>query len=139
MRGFIRKYWVLASRSKKNTIAVILELVAAILVFPVHYRVPASCEVQPYFLQQVAAPFDGVLEKTFVRPGDQVEKGQLLARLDGREIGWRLSQAVAQREIALKKRNQALFDAVDQDSLHLWHILGHPRHDVASAAFVEPF
>jgi multidrug resistance efflux pump len=107
VRGFIRKYWVRASRSKKSVIAVALGIVAAILVFPVSYRVPASCEVQPYFLQQVAAPFDGVLEKTFVRPGDQVEQGQLLARLDGREIGWRLSQAVAQREIALKKRNQA--------------------------------
>lgn len=107
IRGFIRKYWVRASRSKKHTIAAALGIVVAIFLFPVSYRVPASCEVQPYFLQQVAAPFDGVLEKTFVRPGDRVEKGQLLAKLDGREIGWRLSQAVAQREIALKKRNQA--------------------------------
>ncbi|MCF6310862.1 MAG: efflux RND transporter periplasmic adaptor subunit [Verrucomicrobiales bacterium] len=107
IRGFVRKYWVRASRSKKHTIVAVLGIVMAVFLFPVAYRVPASCEVQPYFLQQVAAPFDGVLEKTFVRPGDQVEKGQLLAKLDGREIGWRLSQAVAQREIALKKRNQA--------------------------------
>jgi multidrug efflux pump subunit AcrA (membrane-fusion protein) len=107
VRGFVRKNWERASRSKKNTMAVALATVVAIFAFPVAYRVPANCEVQPYFLQQVAAPFDGVLEKTFVRPGDRVEQGQLLARLDGREIGWRLSQAIAQREIALKKRNQA--------------------------------
>lgn len=107
VRGFIRKNWVRASRSKKSRMAAVLAIIVVILVFPVSYRVPTTCEVQPYHLQQVAAPFDGVLEKTFVRPGDRVEEGQLLARLDGREIGWRLSQAIAQREIALKKRNQA--------------------------------
>ena len=40
---------------------------------------------------QDAAPYDGALEKSLVKPGDLVSEGQVLARMDEREISLELS------------------------------------------------
>ena len=37
-----------------------------------------------------------------------MEKGKLIAMLDGKDIGWRLAEAVAKRDVAAKRRDQAL-------------------------------
>jgi multidrug efflux pump subunit AcrA (membrane-fusion protein) len=110
-RGFLgawKRFWATASRFKKTaTIAApILFLVAMFL--PVPYRVSAGCRLQPEVTRQVAAPFDGILEKALVKPGQTVEASQLLAVLDGKEIRWKLAEAIAKRESALKERDQAM-------------------------------
>jgi len=82
-------------------------LLVAMLI-PVPYRIGAPAQLGPVESRQIAAPFSGILEETQVKPGDTVETGQLLARLDGKEIGWRLAEAVAKRDVAGKRRDQAL-------------------------------
>ena len=56
----------------------------------------------------IVAPYDGTLEKSQVRPGSEVSQGDLLARMDGREIHWELAGLRADRNQASKKRDTAL-------------------------------
>ncbi len=107
LRGAIHRFWSNATRFKRAAVATVAAVVAVILVIPVPHRVSAPCEVQPKTMRQVASPFDAVLEEVFVKPGDQVTEGQLLANLDGKEVGWRYAQALAEREMAVKKRDLA--------------------------------
>lgn len=105
VRGSIHRFWGTATRFKKGAIAAVVAFIVLLLLLPVPHRVSAPCEVQPKTMRQVAAPFDGILEEVFVKPGDRVEANQLLANLDGKEVGWRHAQALAEREMAEKKRN----------------------------------
>ncbi len=79
--------------------------VAVILLLPVMYSVNATSELQPVERRYVAAPFAGPLEECLVEPGDVVQKDQLLARMDGREIRWELAEVHASLNKAIKERN----------------------------------
>lgn len=87
-------------------------LAAACLLFllalPMPYRIECSCEVQPVTRRFVAAPYDGTLEKTLVSPGDVVREGDVLARMDEREIRWELAGLNADRARAEKERDAAM-------------------------------
>jgi len=80
--------------------------VAALL--PLPYPVRATCELQPVVRRVIAAPFDGILLRSAVRAGEVVQKGRLLAEMDGRELRSQLAEAVANRERAVKESDQAL-------------------------------
>jgi multidrug efflux pump subunit AcrA (membrane-fusion protein) len=86
------------------TIAVLL-LLAAVLACPGTYRISCECELQPVTRRFVAAPFEGKLQESFVEPGDLVECGQILARMDGREIRWELAGVVAETSQAEKQQD----------------------------------
>lgn len=79
-------------------------VVALMLLLPVGHRVRCECTVEPVTRRFVAAPFDGPLEKALVEPGDLVEAGQLLARMDGREVAWELAGIRADLHRAAKQR-----------------------------------
>lgn len=81
---------------------------AALMCVPMPYRVKCHSELQPVVRRFVAAPFDGSLEKAFVEPGELVESGQLLARLDAKEIQWELAGIEAERGRASKESDTAL-------------------------------
>lgn len=51
---------------------------------PLGVRPPGAmdCAIMPSRIVEVATPMEGVLEEVLVKPGQVVEKGQLLARLD---------------------------------------------------------
>jgi RND family efflux transporter MFP subunit len=102
--SYLRK----ASKLRRAAIFALPIAIAIAMVIPVPYRIGAPAQLAPVKSRQVAAPFRGILEKTEVKPGDTVEKGKLLAMLDGKEIGWRLAEAVAKRDVAAKRRDQAL-------------------------------
>ena len=80
------------------------------LCIPLPYAVRGGCEVHPVSLRYIAAPFDARLLQAEVEPGDEVEAGQLLARLDGEEIRWELSGATAEVDRAAKERDGHLAD-----------------------------
>jgi multidrug resistance efflux pump len=77
------------------------------LAIPFPHRLHCDCLIEPVTRRFVAAPFDGVLERAFVGPGDVVQKGDLLARLDGREIRWKRAGVAADQNQARKKRDAA--------------------------------
>ena len=83
-------------------------LLAVVLAVPVPYKVKADCEVQPLTRRFVAAPFDGRLEKALVEPSDVISKGDVLARIDGRDIRWELAGLIADYGRATKRRDVAL-------------------------------
>jgi len=82
--------------------------IAALMCVPMPYRVTCHCELQPEVRRFVAAPFDGSLDKAFVEPGELVEAGQLLARMDAKEIEWELAGIEAERGRATKESDSAL-------------------------------
>jgi len=51
-----------------------------------HYRVTADASLEGSVQRVVAAPVDGFVAQAPARPGDVVDEGQLLARLDDREL-----------------------------------------------------
>lgn len=78
-----------------------------LLFLPVPYRITAEAIVKPDVTRFVVSRYDGLLLNTKVRPGDQVKKGQELARLDGREIEVEIAEVQAELDKANKLRDQA--------------------------------
>jgi multidrug efflux pump subunit AcrA (membrane-fusion protein) len=81
-----------------------LSAVAAMWI-PVDYKIACECQIQPATRRYVAAPFAGVFEKSLVEPGDLVTSGQVLARMDGKEIRWELASLAAERERVAKSHD----------------------------------
>lgn len=86
----------------------ILSLVAGIallLCIPLPYNVKAACELHPLNHRYVAAPFDAPLDQCVVEPGDMVDKDQLLAVLDGREVRLGLSEVASDLNRAAREQD----------------------------------
>ncbi len=83
-------------------------LLVALLAMPMQYKISCDCRIQPVARRLVAAPFDATLDKALVAPGDLVAAGQVLARMDGREIRWELAGLTADRNRAGKQADAAL-------------------------------
>jgi len=85
-------------------------LVGAVLVLalflPVPYRITADAVVRPRFTRFVVSRYDGLLKECKVRPGDRVNKGAVLARLDERQTEVELAALQAERDKAKKKLDQ---------------------------------
>ena len=79
-----------------------------VMLIPLKYKVSCECELQPQSRRFAVAPYDGVLQDTFVKPGDVVQENQMLARMDDRELQWELSGLLADRDRAAKKRDTSL-------------------------------
>lgn len=95
-------------RSLQGRIALVLAFAAVLaLAIPFPHRLHCDCLIEPVTRRFVAAPFDGVLERALVGPGDVVQQGDLLARLDGREIRWKRAGVAADQNQARKKRDAA--------------------------------
>ena len=95
------------SSKAKLTLAAILLLLFSMAV-PLPYKIGCECQIEPVTRRFVAAPFEGTLEKTFVKPGDIVSAGDLLARMDGREIRVKRASVLADQGQAVKKRDSAM-------------------------------
>ncbi|MDF1858776.1 MAG: efflux RND transporter periplasmic adaptor subunit [Verrucomicrobiales bacterium] len=106
-RGGLSKFW---RQSKLKRVALVSGIVALItaMLFPVTYRVSAQCVIQPVLRRTIAAPFENRLYRTYAKPGDEVEAGQILAELDGREIRVALAESIAARSAAVKRRDNAM-------------------------------
>jgi hypothetical protein len=72
------------------------------------YRVTAKMVIEGAVQRVTAAPFDGFILQTFARAGDTVRSGQVLCRLDDRDLKLEQSKLNAEREQLLRKHRQAL-------------------------------
>lgn len=81
---------------------------AGLLAVPMPYRVNCQCQLQPTERRFVAAPFDGILEKSLVEVGEVVSKDQVIARLEGRQLRIELAGLEAELEGARRQRDSSL-------------------------------
>lgn len=94
--------------STKWTVLILALLMLLALFLPVPYRVHSKCVAEPVIRSFSVAPHDGLLESTLAEPGDIVNKGQVLAKMDGREIGLTIANLVAQKNRAAKEHDAFL-------------------------------
>lgn len=72
------------------------------------YRVSAKTVIEGAVQRVVAAPFEGYILQSFVRAGDTVRAGQVLCRLDDRDLKLEQTRLTSEREQLLRKHRQAL-------------------------------
>ncbi|MCC6531967.1 MAG: HlyD family efflux transporter periplasmic adaptor subunit [Burkholderiales bacterium] len=72
------------------------------------HRVAAKTVVEGELQRAAVAPFEGYLAESPVRAGDVVKEGELLARLDQRDLELERTKWEAEREQHLRKYRQAL-------------------------------
>jgi RND family efflux transporter MFP subunit len=105
-----------AQRSKADKPAVIMELAASDLVTAqqrsIEQPVPLSGTLSPVRQAILNAKVEGVVTQVDVRPGERVKAGQVLARLDTRDLRAQLDARLAsleraRAELALAARNRA--------------------------------
>ncbi len=81
-------------------------LLASLVTMP--YRVAARTVIEGSVRRAAVAPFDGFVAESLVRAGDTVKKGQLLCRLDDRDLRLEQTKWLAEREQSDRKYRQAL-------------------------------
>ena len=91
--------------SRTATWGAVIFAVAMAVPFP--YRVKCDCRVQPTARRFVAAPYGGILEAADVKVGDVVKQGQIIARMDGRQLRIELAGLAAEFEGAKRKSDSA--------------------------------
>jgi biotin carboxyl carrier protein len=104
----VQRLWNRATAQHRRAVLAGVGAVALLLAWPFHYRIGADCRIAPTVKQVIAAPFDGQLRKSFVRPGDAVREGDPLGELDNRELKLKEAELTAARERALKQRDRAM-------------------------------
>ncbi len=89
-----------------------LTFLMGVMFLPVPSPVRCDCRVAPVSRRYAVAPFDGQLETVMSKRGDTVIKGQLLARMDGRNVRWELAGVEAERHQAARRHE---IELVGQD------------------------
>ena len=79
-----------------------------IMLIPWPYKIGCNCEIQPVLRRFIAAPHNGVLEKNLVQNGDVIEKDQIVAHLDGRQLRIELAGLEAELKGTSKRRGAAM-------------------------------
>jgi multidrug resistance efflux pump len=72
------------------------------------YRITAHAVLEGAVERAAVAPFDGHIAESFVRAGDLVHAGQVLARLDDRDLVLERGKLISEREQTDRKNRQAL-------------------------------
>jgi len=88
-----------------------LIVVATILFFSLatgEYRVAAKTVIEGAVQRAAVAPFDGYVAESRVRAGDTVKQGQVLCRLDDRDLKLEQKRWLAERDQSDRKYRQAL-------------------------------
>lgn len=94
---------------KAGAAAAVLAL-AVLLAVPVDDRVTAHTVIEGRTRQLVTAPFEGFIAQAPVRPGDRVQRGQVLLRLDDRDLKLEQAKLRGERDQAAARLRQAMAD-----------------------------
>ncbi|HXU19270.1 MAG TPA: efflux RND transporter periplasmic adaptor subunit, partial [Verrucomicrobiae bacterium] len=103
-----RKFMAIEKRRRRlivvGTAAVLIFLVA----FPFPLRVDGKAIVAPLRRAQIQPETDGVVHKVFVKEGEQVRAGQILAEMEDWNAQAAVAEAQSQYQTALLQKNRAL-------------------------------
>lgn len=112
-----RDWTVAAPRWRLGVVALAVAATIFLVFARGDYRVAAHAAIEGTEKRSIVTPFDGYLAEALVRPGDRVQAGQLLAKLEDRDL--RLQRLEMLSRLAEAQHQQA--DAVG-------------RHDMSGAA-----
>jgi len=106
-KNWLRKFMLTTreafTKSRNRIILTSLAAVAALGMLPMPYMIKTTTEIQPAQKKFIYAPFDAPLKESIVEPGDIVQAGAQLARLDDRELQLELADVDAQLHRAQKQ------------------------------------
>lgn len=117
-RRSLSQRWRSLPFDRKRLWGIAAGVLIVLMVFPFHLRVHAPVILEPSLRRFIAAPFDCVLKKVHVEAGAVVEKGTLLAELDGKEVRERIAEIEAQAAAAnLQSASDLAGSRFDQSAL----------------------
>ncbi len=94
-RSLGKARWVLAARTLPKTILATAAVVGAILalcVVPASFRIQGKGKLQPVVRRDVSASVEGTVVMVFVKHGDMVKKGQVLAELQNTDLDVKITE-----------------------------------------------
>jgi len=103
-----RKFMKLEKRRRTITLAAVAAVILFFVLAPLPLRVDGAAAVAPGRTDYVRTNFDGVLEQVYVREGQHVQGGAVLAQMQNWEQTAELARAEAKYNAALEDMNRAL-------------------------------
>jgi multidrug resistance efflux pump len=97
-------------------------------------RVTAPVVIEGRVRQVMTAPFDGFIAQALVRPGEHVVRGQMMAKLDDRELKLEQGRYRSERDQAAGKQRQAM---AEHDAAAVALALTEVQQAQAQLALVE--
>jgi len=98
------------------------------------YRVSAEARIEGELQRSITAPFQGYVRESEARAGDTVRRGQLLARLDDRDLRMEHARLAAQREQYSQQYRDAM---AKQDRSQVRIVSAQAAQTAAQLALVE--
>jgi RND family efflux transporter MFP subunit len=92
----------------KFSASFLLASVLALTLIEIDYRVTAKTVIEGEVQLSAVAPFEGFIAASYVRAGDTVKKGQVLCRLDDRDLKLEQQKWNSEREQYLRKLREAV-------------------------------
>ena len=98
-------YLTLLIHFQRHKWASLALIVATILLlwFPVEYRISVPAVIEGKIETPIVAPYDGFITSSFIRAGEQVKQGDLMAELDKKEPQLKVQKLSSQ---LIEKRNE---------------------------------
>ena len=109
--GFWEKAGILFGPSHPGVKLIALVIVGVAIFFSIAsgtYRIAARTVVEGAVQRAAVSPFDGHIAQAYVRAGDTVQAGQVLCRLEDRDLKLERERLVSEREQSVRKQRQAL-------------------------------
>jgi GAF domain-containing protein/multidrug efflux pump subunit AcrA (membrane-fusion protein) len=103
-----RKFMAMEKRRRTTALAAMSTVLLFLVLVPMPMRIDGVASVAPGRTEFVRADFDGVLETVFVREGQRVEHGTVLAQMQNWEQTADLARAQAKYNTAIEEMNHAL-------------------------------
>jgi GAF domain-containing protein len=103
-----RKFMAMEKRRRSLILGAAAALILFLVAFPLPLRVDGEAVVAPLRKAQVQPEFEGVISKVFVREGQSVTRGQILAEMESWNSRSALAEAQSKYETALLAMNKAL-------------------------------
>ncbi len=105
-RALGKTRWVLQARTLPKTLGIaggVLLLLSVFALWPARFTMESRGTLEPVLRRDVFAGIDGVVDQLKVRHGQQVEEGQLLARLRNTDLEVALADVEGQRMAAAEE------------------------------------
>jgi RND family efflux transporter MFP subunit len=103
-----RKFMALEKRRRTLLLVAAVTVVVFLAAFPWPLRLEGDAVVAPVHSAQLQPELEGVINKVYVREGDRVTRGQVLAELADWEARAKLAQSQAKYQATLLQMNRAL-------------------------------